>query len=391
MRLFQSSRTQAARRIAVPEEMLDDGNEPGDLLVAVADTTGAMLESGFRRWELPVEAMQAYHADCYHARVTEEGHRSFIDHVRGDPVVLSDIAHALVGMDAGRFRDIFASMIDWIASHQSSAARSEDLDALVRLDRRFAEADGGDAYLRAADRWLSGLDMIEPIADADLPAHLAKLQDQAPDAAVRRDDATVARIDQMLTAPFLVGLHMAVRRSEPSRVVEAIGAGRYEERDGEAAIVWDILTDLGDCRAIEQNGVTLISGDDATRVRVPEHEVTRAIAHAESLPVADAAHALFVATGRAGPDWIAWARPYEGSGIGDNGAVYHLGSAGGPALYLVIGVEGAALVDPDGGETLAKISRRDLFRRAEARKRRADADREKVAELRSKLGGGGDD
>jgi len=195
----------ALQAIPVPRSAFE-AEDTWSLAVAVVGFVNrAVQDAGFRRTELPDEAMQAFLVDFYIAEVQAQGHAAFVKDSDWQDYILVEIRAGLSAIGHEDAAILFDEFVALVGDDPASARH----DALAALDRRFGQ-DIGEGLALAERDWLRALDCLLVLEDdahaailEDLPARGARRQqhakesepavpaaapeDQAPDVTQRGD------------------------------------------------------------------------------------------------------------------------------------------------------------------------------------------------------------
>ncbi|MEM7058065.1 MAG: DUF4375 domain-containing protein [Pseudomonadota bacterium] len=347
----------------MPASAVATDAEPYELMSAVIDFVNHVTHEGrYRMWEIPIEALHAYHADYYYSTVNNGGHSRFIGNSGMDPKILANAESGLQAMGANGHLECFAEMFDWATVHPEEVAELAEpinrAEALSALDDKFFQIDKQDeGFYGHAMTWLRGLKSLKVVPDKRHEMTLEKLCAANPLAAQRADDDLSDILHKQLTVPLHAGLHISGRRGDQRHQIQDSMNGQYQTVDGEQKIVWSVLTDQGVRYAIErEDGVMLYAEVDdvdpdgnSIKIKqavsgVPADEIAMAMAHAAKHRVALSVVAMLRHAGiSTGPDWIAWERKEDGQKLGRDSAVYAIGLDAEAEAHLLLGEDGAAI------------------------------------------------
>jgi len=236
--------------VVVPHSAIT--GETYQVVQAVVNYVNSQIEDGvFRDTELPVKAMQTYHADYYLAQVNNGGHSQFIHNsLQFAEKTWRNADDGLVAMGATTQAELLKEMIVWSMTHPDetkaqtgfTGGRAEPLD---KLDDRFYEIQKTDPITDKAAAWIRGWPELQIVEDARYKQVLHETALLNP----HREDRIVARgilrVHNQLTDPLHVSAGLAASAAENLEVLLGIGGGSYMTVEGEEVMVWTIQTSTG--------------------------------------------------------------------------------------------------------------------------------------------------
>lgn len=394
-----TSKDPGVREIIVPDIAIAPEAERYALVMAVIDFVNRMQSQGqYRRWEMPEEAMQIYHADYYYAQVCNGGHSQFIGNSRLNPFTLADAEAGLAAMNAGVFLDCFQTMRAWVDANAEEAGQQDGFEnrseVLEELDNVFFEADRDKEkdFYSYARPWVRGLKCLKIVPQDQYQVEIDKLTAQNPVGAQRADDALVSSLNGSLTNRLQMGLQIAGRKVDPPLQIGGLTAGSYETIDDQQVIVWGVRTDQGIRFGVEVDHAVLLLEEKTVEVETgngPQQQrrkelvtgasiedVDRAIDHALRHDIAVGAVAALRQKGFSkGPDWIAYLGPV-GEDASQDMAAYLIGVDAETEVRLVGGEIGIILMDQGNQQKSLKLRPEAVATAKRAMKERLDSDME---------------
>lgn len=399
-----SSKDPHVREIVVPDSAVAPEAERYALVMAVVDFVNRMQSQGqYRRWELPDEAMQVYHADYYYAQVCNGGHSQFLGNSRLNPFTLADAEAGLHAMGGGIFLDCFQKMRAWIDANPDEAQNQDGFQnraaPLEALDTAFFEADRDKAegFYSFAQPWVSGLKCLKIVPQDQYQVVLDKLTAQNPLGAQRADDALVAGLSGRLTNRLQMGLQISGRRHDPPLQIGDLTAGSYETIDGTQVLMWGVRTDKGIRFGVDMDEAVFLfeeqlvevetdDGPQQTRQKkmvagVRKEDVDRAIEHASRYDIAIGVVAALRQKGfSTGPVWVAYLGPV-GEDDGQDLAAYSVGVDGETELQAVGGEIGVVLLGEADQDGNLRLTPDQIAKAKQAMTDRLDADMAKLSSI----------
>lgn len=280
-RLFRQGSTRPAIRtvdtppqILVRQSALESADTaPQDLVRAVFNQVDFMLSSAkFTRFELPDEALHAYHCCLYLTSVQNGGHGEFIAATKGNwDHALDDLAAGLHSMGADSYLAVTRRLRNWIAQNPDKAVHQGDPGTaphpeMEALDTLFYPLNARLPLLVTLAQWIATLPCLRAVPDARFTREISRIIGLNPAFERRAMHNQIARVDQMLTDPLHLGAGMAAAQLRPLEAVISIGGAAHMEVAGTCELCWMIKTNAGRRIAIARDtGLSLhelITGDN---------------------------------------------------------------------------------------------------------------------------------
>lgn len=399
-----TSKDPGIREIIVPDTAIASEAERYALVMAVIDFVNRMQSQGqYRRWELPEEAMQIYHADYYYAQVCNGGHSQFIGNSRLNPFTLADAEAGLKAMNAGVFLDCFQKMRIWVGANAEEAGQQNGFEnrseVLEELDNVFFEADRDKEkdFYSYARPWVRSLKCLKIVPQDQYQVEIDKLTSLNPMGAQRADDTLVSSLNSSLTNRLQMGLLIAGRRADPPLQIGGLTAGSYETIDDKQVIVWGVRTDQGIRFGVEMDHAVLLLEEKTVEVETesgPQQQrrkdliigasiddVDRAIDHVLRHDIAVGAVAALRQKGYStGPDWIAYLGPV-GEDSSQDMAGYTIGIDAETEVQMVGGEIGVILMDQGNQQNNLRLTPDAIATAKRAMKERLDSDMEILSSI----------
>lgn len=246
--------------VIVPRKWMDAASKAEGafhLPAAVVDYVNNVQMAGvYARHELPIRALQAFHADYYLAQVNNGGHSQFI-HNSGVMFsnIVADALAGLEGMGAKAQCEVLAEMIAWAEANTEEARAQNGFSlrakALDELDTRFYAAEKEWPIAPLAARWISSWPELRVVEDDRYPSQIEQLGSLNPLRAARQLWRSVESIRHQVKDPLQISIAAACGAAEPEPEAKmGIGGGFYQEVEGQNRMAWSLATHKGSRLAI---------------------------------------------------------------------------------------------------------------------------------------------
>lgn len=207
---------------------LDPGALVADAVACIAYFTRG---AGLSRGDLPDAAFEIFYTELYRRQVSDHGHAEFIARAEHDlPRILADIGWALQEAGAEQHLGIFDAMRGWIEVNPDEASdltgEEDDIPDLANLDRQLRNLEAGRVLQPALAGWISTLDCLEVVADAEWFAALRSALPSDPRSVERFEHGSIAEIQGFLSNPAHVGFGMATAGVVPPEPVLRLGGAQ---------------------------------------------------------------------------------------------------------------------------------------------------------------------
>ncbi|MEJ6396388.1 hypothetical protein [Yoonia sp. 208BN28-4] len=197
--------TDALDMIVVPESALAAfPDNPRPLVDAVVGYVNFLLyDVQMHPTEVPVEAMQAYRCDAYHAQVCDGGHVKYIDtHADQLTAIISDLMGGLIGMGDAKYQRIAGDMATFVGSDKVT----DKQEALTRLDQPFYVHDKKVRFTMVLAEWIADCEILLTVPDAMLSDVYAAIAGPLSRNAEIEIDAPAGSVDtEGHEAPLVLG------------------------------------------------------------------------------------------------------------------------------------------------------------------------------------------
>jgi hypothetical protein len=242
-KLFGKRKTPVARplleTVIVPRSAVERAANPGKeyvLVSAVVDFVNAMMSQGlYSRHEIPVKAVQAYHADYYLAQVNNGGHHQFIHNSTGTlKYAVPDIRGGLSAMNAEMHLAIFEEMAALLANFPDGRAllAAPESRSLGPLDTRFYGLEKTTPMSRLSSAWISGWPELRVMDDADARRAIQESAMLNPAREARMLSRSIERLTVQMTNRVHVGIGLACATATPPQIKVELGIGDSMEIEG---------------------------------------------------------------------------------------------------------------------------------------------------------------
>lgn len=242
--------------VVVSRDAVEAAHKPEEahyLVDAVVDYVNAILHVGvYTRRELPIAAIQAYHADLYLAQINNGGHSQFISNIGAEmlPTTSEDALAGLKAMGAVAQHQILQEMMAWVEANPGEAAAQSGFyncaATLDALDTRFYQAERQQPMTPLAARWITGWPELRPVAREQYTSEIERLAQLYPHLLARRIWQNVDRIRFQMTDPLQITIAAACGAVVPDPELKlAVRAGFHLDVEGQKCMAFGVGTDKG--------------------------------------------------------------------------------------------------------------------------------------------------
>lgn len=239
--------------IVVPKSAMDAYPEDANPLVeALVNYVNFLTQQAqFNRFEIPAEAIQAFHADYYLAQVNNGGHAQFVGNSGANlAYTLSDVTAALAAMGATSHLSLAEKMAEWTAKNPDEAEAQTGFEGgiapeLAALDGPFYELEKSSPIRGYLAAWIADLEVLQVVDDAMMPRVLQGIKSLNPNLNARQSKSRIAKLVNQLSNPLFLGLGIAGASAQEIEPLLQIGNGSYRDVDGESQMTWFVQTTKG--------------------------------------------------------------------------------------------------------------------------------------------------
>lgn len=242
--------------VVVPHEALEAARDPkkADYLTgALVDYVNQIQRTGvYTRHELPVVAMQAYHADYYLAQVMNGGHSQFIGNTGAAmlPTTSADALAGLKAMGASTQHQILQEMMAWVEANPGEAAAQNGFAArpptLEALDDRFYEIERQHPMTPLAARWIASWSELQAVMPDQYASEIERLAQLHPHVSQRRIWRSVRQIHFQMTDRVQITVAAACGAVVPEPELKLLVIrGSDRDVEEEQCIAVEVKTDKG--------------------------------------------------------------------------------------------------------------------------------------------------
>ena len=223
-----------------------------DIVQAVVNYVNTLFDRGlYRRHELPLFALQVYHADFYLAQVNNGGHSQFI-HNSGTKAghIFDDALAGLIAMGATTQAALLRDMIAWCEANPAAANEQTGFSGgrapfLDSLDDRVYAAEKLTPMSRRAAEWISLWPELRKLDDPSWAAEMERLIHANPKRTTRLSAARIVRFHHSLTDPLSAAVALAAAAAETPEALTGIRGGYLTDIHGKQEKAWVVDTDGG--------------------------------------------------------------------------------------------------------------------------------------------------
>lgn len=246
-------RNMQVEKIIVPKSAMDAlQTDPYKLVQSVVDYVNYLMEVGrFNRFEIPFEAIQAYHCDYYLAQVNNGGHAQFVGNSRANlTYTLADILAGLSAMGADCYLELATKMERWIHANPKVASEQTGFEGgiapeLEQLDIPFYELNQNQPLYKLNAEWIATRPNLMVVDDAEMGRVMEATIRLNPELDTRNITADIIKLNHMLSDPMWLGLGLAGVSAENVEPLIQIGSGSQMNIQGNDVTCWTVVTTKG--------------------------------------------------------------------------------------------------------------------------------------------------
>ena len=181
--------------IIVPQSAYDsekDYSLPGAVVDFVNHAIGT---AQFRREEIPLPAMQAFHVDYYIAQVNNGGHSQYVGNSGWHQYQIDDIRAGLAAIGIEDAIELYEDLCAFADSHPEEFRAGMDARGFGEFPEFFDKADTlffaglNDRLMKGNSDWIRSLDCLLVLEDGQYRKVMTELPGRNPEAAQRSAEA----------------------------------------------------------------------------------------------------------------------------------------------------------------------------------------------------------
>lgn len=186
----------AALPVIIVPQSAHDSDKDYSLPCAVVDFVNhAIGTAQFRRDEIPLPAMQAFHVDYYIAQVNNGGHSQYVGNSGWHQYQIDDVCAGLKAIGIEDAIELYDDLCAFADSHPEEFRAGMDARGFGEFPEFFSKADNlffaglNDRLMKGNSDWIRTLDCLLVLEDGQYRKVMTELSDRNPHAAQRGAEA----------------------------------------------------------------------------------------------------------------------------------------------------------------------------------------------------------